>query len=123
MFLSREKELKNANYNISFLNTFYFLCYYSCPNISPFAPVHPAILSPLSSCPWIMHISSSATPFPILFLTSPCLFCTYQSVLLNRCTFAFSPFLFPTDNPPNDLHIYDSICSACLFSLFFRFNC
>ena len=41
---------------------------------------------PLSSCSWVMHISSLATPFPILFLTPPCLFCTCPFVLLNPCT-------------------------------------
>ena len=39
---------------------------------------------PLSSCPWVAHRSSLASPFPILFLTSPCLFCTY-----NLCFFLF----------------------------------
>ena len=46
---------------------------------------------PLSSYSWVMHISSLATPFPILFLTSPCLLSVYQFVLLNPCT--FSPIL------------------------------
>ena len=65
---------------------------------------------PLSSCPWVMHESSLATPFPILFLTSLCLFCTYQFVLLNPCTISLIlPLPPPTDNPPNDLHIYDSV--------------
>ena len=44
-------------------------------------------------------------------LISPCLFCAYQFVLLNPCTFSpFSPFPLPTGNPPNGLHIYDSAC-------------
>ena len=30
----------------------------------------------LSPCPWVVHISYLASPSPILFLTSPCLFCT-----------------------------------------------
>ena len=47
---------------------------------------------PLSSCPWFMHVSSLVTPLPILFLSSFCLFCTYQFVLLNPCT-------FPTPTP------------------------
>ena len=83
-----------------FLKIFYWLWYYSCP-ISPFIPLHPAHPLPpsfpyLSSCPWVIHISSLASPFPILFLTSPCLFVTYWCVLLNPCT--FSP-IFP-DAPP-----------------------
>ena len=75
------------------------------PNI-PFPPAIPS----LSSYPWVMHLSSLASPFPILFLTSLCLFCTYQFVLLNPCTISLIlPLPPPTDNPPNDLHIYDSV--------------
>ena len=45
--------------------------------------------------------------FPILFLTSPCLFCAYQLCFLIPSPFPLlSPFPFPGDNPPNDLHIY-----------------
>ena len=70
---------------------------------------HPHSLSrspPLSSCPWIMHISFLASPFPILFLTSSCLFCTYRFVLRNPCTFSpSSPFSLPNDKPPNDLDL------------------
>ena len=57
--------------------------------LSP-SPKHPHSLRQSThhcSCPWVMHISSLAFPFPILFLTSPSLFCTYQYVLLNPCTF------------------------------------
>ena len=38
----------------------------------PLYPLHPVPHSPpLSSCPWVIHISSLASPFPILFLTYP----------------------------------------------------
>ena len=104
--------------NSCFFNIFYWLCYYCCPKFSSFPPLHPLspILSshlPLSSCPWVRHGSSLATPFPILFLTSPCLFCAYQ-----LCFLFPVPFPLPTDNPPNDLHIYDSlsvllVCLVC----------
>ena len=62
----------------------------------PFATLHlispiPSDNPPLSTCPCVMHLSSLVSPFPILFLTSPCLFCTYQFVLLIPCT--FSPIL------------------------------
>ena len=45
-----------------------------------FSPLFPSALHhppTLSSCPWVVHVSSLVSPFPILLLTSPCLFCTY----------------------------------------------
>ena len=81
--------------------------------------LHSLQQSLLSSCPWVMHISSLATPLPILFLTSPCLLCTYWILLLNPCTLSLLLFLPPPSfNPPNDLHIYDSVpvllvCLVC----------
>ena len=121
---------------IYFLNLFYLLCYYSCPIFSfPLSPSiqHlplPSAFPYLSSCPWVVHVSSLASPFPILFLTSPCLFSTYHLC----CLFPFPTFYshpLPADNPPCDLHFYDSIpvlvvCLVCfLFCLFvcFRFSC
>ena len=68
---------------------------------SPFAPLHPVPPIPssnthLSSCPWVVHISSLAAPFPILFLIATCLFHTYQFVLLNPCAFfPILPLPFP----------------------------
>ena len=35
-----------------------------CTSLPPASP-------DLSSCPWVIHISSLAFPFPLLFLTSP----------------------------------------------------
>ena len=52
-------------------------------------PLLPPSFPHLSSCPWVLHICSLASLFPILFLTSSCLFCTY-----NLC------FLFPLLSPP-----------------------
>ena len=76
------------------LSISYWLCYYSCPKFPPFGSPLPSTFlpsrnAPLSSCPWVMHISSLASPFPILFLTSPCLFCTYQLCTRKfRCGFS-----------------------------------
>ena len=85
---------------------------YSCPNFPPFALLYPVLPipsgnPPLSSCPWVMHISFFGYSISYTVLNIPHLFCTYQFVLLNPCT--FSPFALPTGNPPNDLHIYDSV--------------
>ena len=98
---------------------------------SPFAPLHPVppILSSnpphLSSCLWVMHVSSLASPFSILFLTSLCLFFTYLFVLLNPYTLSSILLLpLPTGNHLNDLHIYDSVsvllvCLVCFLDSIF----
>ena len=49
----------------------------------PFIPLlpctpRPSSIPPLSSCPWVIHISSLASLFPVPFLISPCLFYAYQ---------------------------------------------
>ena len=69
----------------------------------------PSSNSPLSSCPWVMGVSSLASPFPILFLTSPCLFCFYQACfLIPALILFFSPFPLPADNSLNDPHTFAS---------------
>ena len=102
------------------------LCTFS--PIAHLHPVHPipSYNTPFSSGPRAMHISSLAAPFSILFLTSACLFCTYQLRFLIPIPFPpFSPFLLSADNPRNDLQIYDSVsvvvvCLVCWG--FFRFS-
>ena len=82
---------------------------------SPFIPLRPAhplppAFPPFSSCPWVVRISSLASTFPILFLTSPCLFSTYHLCYLFSVPFPpLSPFHSPTDNPPCDLHFCGSV--------------
>ena len=44
-----------------------------CPP-PPCTPVFPPAIPTLSSCPWVVPISSLASAFPILFLTSPVYF-------------------------------------------------
>ena len=44
--------------------------------------------SHLHSSPWVMHVSSLSTPFPILYLPSPWPFCNYLFIHLNPCTFS-----------------------------------
>ena len=79
----------------SFLNLFYWLWYYSCPNFPSFAPA--PISTPQSlrqsphhcSRPRVTCIISLVTPFPILYFASPWLFCNYLFVFLNP--FSSSP--------------------------------
>ena len=100
---------------------FYGLCYYSCPAFSPFATLHPEPPTPSSnpptidcSCPWVMCLSSLATPFSILYCTSPWLFCNYLFVLLNSLTSSpLHPFsLFPL---PPGTHLVINFFSLAAF--------
>ena len=102
------------------------------PFLSPLYSPPPCVLPPtcipplpLSSCPWIIHTSSLASPFPILFLTSLCLFCTYHLCFLFPVLIL--PFILlpptPTDDPQCDLHFCDSVSVliVCLVSFLFLF--
>ena len=84
--------------------------------LSTWYPLHSSN-APLSSCPWVMHISSLTSPFPILFLTSPCLYYPYQLCIL-------IPALF-LPLPPHSwwlskwsLYLSFCFCSNCLLWLF-----
>ena len=78
----------------------------------------------LSSCLWIIHISSLASPFTVLFLASPCLFCAYHLCLFFPVPFyPFSLLPLPTDKPPCDLHFCGSVpvLVVCLVNFSFLF--
>ena len=77
----------------------------------PFSTSHTLRQSPHQcSWPWSMHISSLATPFPILYFTSPWLFCNYIIVLLNPLTTSpIPPHPLPAGNHQNALHMHDSV--------------
>ena len=98
-------------------------CFPLCP--PPLSTSHSLRSSPHHcSCPWVMCINSLATPFPILYCTSPWPFCNYQFVLLNPL--ASSPI--PPHSPPIWQPSKCSWCPwfclcSCLLSLFFRFSC
>ena len=86
------------------------------------SPLHLVLLFPLaiphhSSCPWVMYISSLASPFPIVFLTSSILY--LPLMLLIPCTF-FSILSFP---PPLliTLHVISISVVLFLFQLFAQF--
>ena len=100
-----------------------------CPVFIPHRPAHPlppALPSPFSSCPWVAHVSSLASTFPMLFLPSLCLFCTYHLCFLFHVPFPlFSPLLLPAENPPCDLHFCGSVpvLAVCLVCFCFCFRC
>ena len=109
---------------LNFLFLLFLLFNYSCPIFSPLyslpicTPLPPAFPR-LNSCPWVIHISSLASPSPILFLICPCLFCTYH--LYFSFPVPFPPFSYlpcPSGNPPCDLYFCESVpllvvCLVC----------
>ena len=113
-----------------FKSIFYWLCFYSCPNFSPF-PHSTRYPLPSSNAPtYFMSIGHTYKFFGFsiscIVLNTPRLFCTYQICFL--IPIRFSPFFLfpcPTDNPPCDLHFCDSVpvlvvCLVCF--CFFRFS-
>ena len=97
-----------------------FVPFFSPLYAPPPCTLLPPAFPPLSSCPWVIHISSLASPFPILFLTSPCPFCAYQSCFLFPVPFPpFSPL--PADNPPCDLHFCESVPVLAVCLVYFCF--
>ena len=64
------------------------------PPFVPLCPAHPLppTFLPFSSCPWVIYISSLASTFPLLFLTS--------SYLLTTIYATYSLYLFPLPPPP-----------------------
>ena len=96
----------------------------------PLYPPPPCTTPPTSiplACPWVIHISSLASTFPILFLTSPCLFSTYHLCYLFSVPFPpLSTSHSPVDNPSCDLHFCGSVpvlvvCLVCVWFWFFKF--
>ena len=86
---------------VPFFLPFIPLC--SVPHLPPSFPN-------LSSCLWVICISSMASSFIIPFLTSLCVFCAYQLCFLFPVSFPpFSPFHLPADNPPCDLYFCESV--------------
>ena len=83
---------------------------------------------PLSSCPWVVQMSSLSSLFPVPFLTSPQLFYAYQSCFFFPVPFLLIPPFLPTEISPCDLCFSDSVpvlvvCLVFVFEifLFFRF--
>ena len=92
------------------------------PHSTSSCPPPPSHIPPYSTCPWVIHISSLASTFPILFLPSPCLFSTYHLCYLFSVPFPPSP-------PPTPLLITLHVISisvllvVCLVCFCFCFRC
>ena len=92
----------------------------------PFIPLHtahalPPAFSPFSSCPWVIHIDSSASTFLVLFLTSPYLFSTYHLCHLFSIPSPPTHSHSPADNPPCDLYFCKSVPVLVVCLVFFFF--
>ena len=91
-----------------------------------FFPLFPSALHPashqhsltLSSCPWVIHISSLASPFPVLFLISYFLFSTHHLCYLFPIPF---PLLSPSHSLLITLHVISISVILLLFQLFAQF--
>ena len=119
---------------ISFFKVYFINCTTIVPTffyiLSPFILHLPTLLPflpSLSSRPLVVHINTLAAPFPILFLTSPCLFCAYHLCFLFPVCFSHPVFSLPlpTGKPPFDLHFCEPVpvLVVCLVFRFFRFSC
>ena len=82
-----------------------FSSLYSPPPAHPLPPSTPS----LSSCPWVIRISSLASTFPILFLTFPCLFHINHLCYSFPVHFPYFRLPTPAANSPLDLHFCDSV--------------
>ena len=91
-----------------------FLLLYSPPPCIPFPPSFPH----LSSCLWVIHKTSLASPFPILFITSSYIFCPYHLCFLFPVPF---PDSTPTPSPLMTLHVMSISVNLFLFWLFAQF--
>ena len=98
--------VRASTYKFKILSIFYYAITF-VSFFLPFNVLYPAPHSlqypPHSSCPWVIHVSSLASPFPILFLTSPCQFCTYHLCFL-YFLYLFPLFLF-CPSPLITLHV------------------
>ena len=97
---------------------YYFLSCIPLPS-----SIEPPLVDVYGSCIVITCkavITSLASPFPVLFLTSRCLFCAYQLCFLFPVPFSsILPLPLPTNNPPCDLHFCDSVLVLVVCFLFY----
>ena len=125
--LLRALSVGNLILQFSFFLIYLLIMLLQLSHFRPFTPLHPAhplppTFPPYRSCPWVILISSLASTFPTLFLSSPCLFSTYHLCYLFSVP---PPSHSPIDNPPCDLHFCGSVSVlvVCLVFFCFGFRC
>ena len=88
--------------SLSFLKLHLLFMLLQLSQVLPLCPASPSPLYSLRqfphpcSCPWVRNICYLATIFPMLYFTSPWLFCNYLFILLNPFTF----FTYPLNTLP-----------------------
>ena len=82
--------------------------------LCPTTPLPPAFPTPLSSCPWVVHISSLASPFPILFSTFP----YFVPTIYASYSLYLSPHSPSSSSPLITLHVISISVILFLFQLF-----
>ena len=87
-------------------------------SLCPSHPLPPESPTPFISCPLVTHISYLASTFPILFLPSPHLFCTYHLCYLFPVPF---PQFSPLPSPLITLFVISISVILFLFLLFAQF--
>ena len=124
--------LLKPQYHLDFC-VFYFIyfnlyfIYYAVTAVPIFPPLPPSPSTLYSlrqfphhcSCPWVMGISSLASTFPILYFTSPWLFCNYQFVLLNPLISSPIPShhtSYLANHQKHSLYQWFCLCSSCFLS-------
>ena len=118
-------------------NIFYWLCIRVVPFFSAFNSLSPCTSPPtiiphLSSHPGVIHISSLASPFPIVLnLLLSILYLPFM-LLIPYTFFPIPPLPLPTNSPPCDPYFCESVpvllvCLVhfhfCFWVFFFRFSC
>ena len=100
--------------SLSYFLSIFLIMLLQLPHFSPHYPLiqYPQSLHYpplLSSCLWVIHVSSFTSPFPILLLISsyfvPTSYAAYSLYLFPHSP----PHLLPIDNPLCDLYFSDSV--------------
>ena len=96
------------------------------PNFPHFIPPPPCTPQPssipcLGSCPWVVHVSSLSSLFPIPYLSLPIYFMPTNYAASSLYLFLpIPPLPLSTEIPPCDVHFSDSIPVVVICLVFFH---